>query len=82
MSFNLFLVNPRSRMSELDIGPFFIGVDVGTRGVRAALVSANGKLISKATNPIKVYEPQTDYYEQSSDDIWLATCKVVRVSKS
>ena len=58
---------------------YYIGVDVGTNSVRAALVSSTGKLVSTATNPIKVYEPQAEYYEQSSDNIWLAVCKVIRV---
>ena len=60
-------------------GPYYIGVDVGTSSVRAALISSSGMLINIATNPIKIYEPQLTYYEQSSEDIWLATCKVVRV---
>ena len=58
---------------------YYIGVDVGTSGVRAALVSAGGDIISTASQIIQVLEPQPDFFEQSSDDIWAACCKVVKV---
>ena len=42
--------------------------------VRAALVSSKGELICSHSEPIDVYNPQTDFYEQSSDNIWNQTC--------
>ena len=46
---------------------YFIGVDVGTGSVRAALVTSNGKIVETAIHPTKTFNPQQDYYEQSSD---------------
>ena len=58
----------------------FIGVDVGTGGVRAALVDAVGTILSTSEHPIQIFEPQPGYYEQSSDNIWEACKSTVRVS--
>lgn len=48
----------------------FIGVDVGTGSVRAALVSSEGKILKIAVQNIQTWNPQKDFYEQSSDDVW------------
>lgn len=61
---------------------YFVGVDVGTGSARAALVSLNGKIIKCAVCPLEIYHPAQDFYEQSSDNIWSAVCKVVKVSNS
>jgi len=61
-------------------GPYFIGVDVGTSSVRAALVTAGGQLVCSASSAITIWELGQDFYEQSSNDIWEACCSVVRVS--
>uniref|UniRef100_UPI00398F5900 FGGY carbohydrate kinase domain-containing protein isoform X2 n=1 Tax=Pristiophorus japonicus TaxID=55135 RepID=UPI00398F5900 len=55
---------------------YYMGIDVGTASVRAALVDQNGKVIVQAEQPIQIWEPQPDYYEQSSADIWAACCTV------
>ncbi|XP_011506281.1 PREDICTED: FGGY carbohydrate kinase domain-containing protein [Ceratosolen solmsi marchali] len=57
---------------------YFIGVDVGTGSVRAALVTAEGKIIEIAVCPIKLFHSKNKFYEQSSDDIWAAVCDVVK----
>lgn len=59
---------------------FFVGVDVGTGSVRAALVDGAGRILKKSTNAIRTWNPEVDFYQQSSDDIWRCCCKVVRVS--
>ncbi|XP_049858040.1 FGGY carbohydrate kinase domain-containing protein isoform X1 [Schistocerca gregaria] len=56
----------------------FVGVDVGTGSVRAALVSEQGKLLNVSTKPIKTWTPKKDFFEQSSDDIWSVCCHVVK----
>eukprot|EP01084_Bolivina_argentea_P192606 330611_1 len=53
---------------------FYIGIDCGTASVRAALVSSKGDLLCSHSESIDVYNPKTDYYEQSSDNIWDKTC--------
>ncbi|XP_031349869.1 FGGY carbohydrate kinase domain-containing protein isoform X2 [Photinus pyralis] len=61
---------------------FFVGVDVGTGSVRAALVSSQGNIVNVSVQNIQTWSPQKDFYEQSSDDIWnsCVTCikEVVR----
>ncbi|KAF5279188.1 hypothetical protein FQR65_LT03435 [Abscondita terminalis] len=49
---------------------YFIGVDVGTGSVRAALVSGEGKILKVSFRNIQTWNPQRDFYEQSSDDVW------------
>lgn len=58
---------------------YFVGVDVGTGSARAALVTSQGKVVKTAVKPIKTFNPQDDFYEQSSDDIWQSVCYVVKV---
>lgn len=60
---------------------FFVGVDVGTGSARAALVSQWGKVERVAVQEIKTWNPQVDFYEQSSDDIWNQCIKCVKVRK-
>lgn len=58
---------------------YYIGVDVGTASVRAALVTRGGLLESTAEEPISIREPQADHYVQSSAEIWQKCCTVVKV---
>ena len=58
---------------------YYVGVDVGTASVRAALVSRSGLLKSIAQEPISIWEPHTDHYVQSSTEIWEKCCTVVKV---
>ncbi|XP_053549603.1 FGGY carbohydrate kinase domain-containing protein [Bombina bombina] len=57
---------------------YYIGIDVGTASVRAALVDQFGTVIDQAEQSIQIWEPQPDHYEQSSDNIWAACCKVTK----
>ncbi|KAG8234163.1 hypothetical protein J437_LFUL014953 [Ladona fulva] len=62
---------------------YFVGVDVGTGSVRAALVDEDGKVASVSTKDTKTWNPKPGYFEQSSDDIWEACCYTIReVTKS
>ncbi|RZC42847.1 FGGY carbohydrate kinase domain-containing protein, partial [Asbolus verrucosus] len=57
---------------------YFVGVDVGTGGARAALVTDNGKIVKTAVENIQTWNPQQDFYEQSSDNIWNACVKCIK----
>ncbi|XP_040264002.1 FGGY carbohydrate kinase domain-containing protein isoform X1 [Bufo bufo] len=57
---------------------YYIGVDVGTASVRAALVDQSGMVIDQAEEALTIWEPRPDHYEQSSDDIWRACCAVTK----
>ena len=56
----------------------YLGVDVGTGSVRAALFDGGGAMRGTATHPIRTERPQEDFVEQSSDDIWAACGAAVR----
>ncbi|PSN39166.1 FGGY carbohydrate kinase domain-containing protein [Blattella germanica] len=57
---------------------YFVGVDVGTGSVRAAVVSTSGKLLHVSAKDTKTWSPKAGYFEQSTDDIWQAICHVVK----
>ncbi|XP_054837947.1 FGGY carbohydrate kinase domain-containing protein isoform X2 [Eublepharis macularius] len=57
---------------------YYVGIDVGTASVRAALVDQFGTVVAYADQPIQMWAPQPDHYEQSSDDIWSACCTVTK----
>ena len=56
----------------------FIGIDVGTGSVRVGAFDRNGRLRGKAEHPIKIWRPRPDFVEQSSEDIWKASCKATK----
>lgn len=60
-------------------GRYYVGVDVGTGSVRAALVDQRGTLLAFADQAINKWEPQFNHHEQSSEDIWAACCTVTKV---
>ncbi|XP_045834568.1 FGGY carbohydrate kinase domain-containing protein isoform X3 [Meles meles] len=59
-------------------GSYYVGVDVGTGSVRAALVDQRGILLAFADQSINQWEPQFNHHEQSSEDIWAACCVVTK----
>lgn len=58
----------------------FLGIDVGTGSVRAGLFDAAGTRLGMGVAPIQLFYPETDFVEQSSDDIWAACCKATRAA--
>ena len=57
---------------------FVIGVDVGTLSARAGIFDLKGTLVGMGIQPISIYHPQTDFVEQSSEDIWEKTGLAIR----
>lgn len=58
----------------------FIGVDVGSGSVRAALVDDKGHVLNSCVKEIQTWKPKVDYYEQSSNNIWECCVFVIKVS--
>ncbi len=56
----------------------YIGIDVGTGSARAGVFDASGKMLGQSSHPIKMWKPQADFVEQSSDDIWSGCAAAVR----
>jgi len=57
---------------------YYIGVDVGTGSARAGVFDERGTMLGQALHPTKMWRPQADFFEQSSDDIWAASATAVR----
>ena len=55
-----------------------LAIDVGTGSARAGLFDISGKMLATATEPIRMWNPQPDHYEQSSEDIWHAITVTVK----
>lgn len=58
----------------------YLGVDVGTASVRAALFDREGRRRGMGVHPIRIWEPEQDFAEQSSDDIWDSICKAIAMA--
>jgi FGGY-family pentulose kinase len=51
---------------------YLLGIDIGTGSARAGLFDPHGTMLATATEPIRMWNPQPDHYEQSSENIWHA----------
>ena len=60
--------------------PLYLGVDVGTGSVRAGLFDASGTRAGVGAHPIQIFRPEEDFVEQSSEDIWRAMGRAVRLA--
>jgi FGGY-family pentulose kinase len=58
----------------------YLGVDVGTGSVRAALFDVQGVRRGMGVHPIGLHRPEQDFVEQSSDEIWSAAGKAIRAA--
>lgn len=50
----------------------YLGIDVGTGSARAGLFDGSGKRLGSASEEIRIWRPEADHVEQSSEDIWRA----------
>ncbi|XP_059056974.1 FGGY carbohydrate kinase domain-containing protein [Achroia grisella] len=57
---------------------YFIGVDVGSGSVRAALVDDKGHVLKTSVKELQTWKPKVDYYEQSSNDVWDSCIFVIK----
>lgn len=62
--------------------PFVIGLDLGTSGVKAVLVSAQGELVDEAVASLDVSRPQPLWSEQAPADWLAATDRAVQALRS
>ncbi len=57
---------------------YLLGIDVGTSGVKALLVSSRGEVKAQSTHSYALSSPQNGWFEQNPDDWWNATVLSVR----
>ncbi len=55
----------------------YLGIDIGTSGVKAVLVDDSGAVIEQASAPLTVSRPHALWSEQDPADWWAATNKAV-----
>jgi xylulokinase len=58
--------------------PLFLGLDVGTSGVKAILISVDGSVVAVATTPLSLSTPRPGWAEQHPDDWWKASVQSIR----
>ena len=56
----------------------FLGLDVGTSGVKAILVAEDGAVAASATAPLSLETPQPGWTEQQPESWWKASCEAIR----
>ncbi len=56
----------------------FMGLDLGTTGVRALLVDRSGTVIGSASAEHPLHSPAPGWMEQNPADWWVSTCSAVR----
>jgi xylulokinase len=55
----------------------FMGLDVGTSGVKAVLIDERGRLKGDHTEPLTLHTPQPGWAEQRPEDWWKASQKAI-----
>jgi D-ribulokinase len=58
--------------------PLWLGVDLGTQGVRAVLVDGSGALVGSGAAPLRRDVRDGDRHEQDPGEWWSATCAATR----
>lgn len=60
----------------------FLGVDIGTSGVKAIVVAESGDVVATATAPLTMDAPRPGWAEQDPESWWEATVSAVREAVS
>jgi xylulokinase len=58
--------------------PLYLGLDVGTSGVKAILVAPSGAVVASTTTALTLSTPKPGWAEQDPDDWWDATMQSIR----
>jgi xylulokinase len=58
--------------------PYLLGVDIGTSGTKALLISVEGDVAARATREYPLHSPRPLWSEQDPADWWAATCAAIR----
>lgn len=56
----------------------FLGIDVGTSGVKAVLVGPNGDVLASAVTPLQLSTPKPGWAEQDPESWWAASVASIR----
>src|SRR5450631_3347069 len=71
-----------SRLSRLSptrsMPTTFLGLDVGTSSVKAALFDGRGRTVARASEPLAMRVPQPGWAEQNPVDWWKAAMRAIK----
>ena len=56
----------------------FLGIDVGTSGVKAILVAPSGEVLASAVTPLQLSTPHPGWAEQDPEAWWIASAAAIR----
>lgn len=59
-------------------GRYYIGIDVGSGSVKAAVIDSDGSVASLGASEYETFYPQPGFVEQNTDDWYRAACAAVR----
>ena len=59
----------------------FLGIDLGTSGVKVIVLDEHDTLLAQASAPLNVLRPAPLHSEQNPTDWWLATCSAIEELK-
>ena len=60
--------------------PYFLGIDIGTTGIRAVVFDAEARVVAAARQDCRLYAPHAGWAEQDPDESLAATNAVVRAA--
>lgn len=60
------------------MGPYLLGIDIGTSACKAALFTREGNVVSATSEEYAVYYPEPGWAEQNPEDWWKAVCRAVK----
>lgn len=60
----------------------FLGIDLGTSGVKVIILDEQDALLAQASSPLSVSRPAPLYSEQNPADWWQATCNAINELKT
>lgn len=55
----------------------YLGIDIGTSGVKAILMADEGEIVAQATASLPISRPKPLWSEQDPQDWWRATCDAI-----
>jgi xylulokinase len=58
--------------------PYFIGIDIGTAGTKAAIFDLKGNQLATAYEESKLYYPRVCWVEQKPEDFYISTINTVK----
>src|ERR1700692_4732147 len=58
-------------------GELLLGIDLGSSGVKAVLLSPNHGIVASATKDVELYSDHPGWAEADTDQWWAAVCSLV-----